>query len=419
MTERRDSTDPFPLPDSHEVQHHGQPVPFTQWIEEREQQLLSEPATAGNPWRTGYGTEAIGLAFSGGGIRSAAYCLGVMQTLVQHGWLKHIDYLSTVSGGGYIGTALNWYLRHTFEVDARKAGKAPASAGEQPAKSRPYGTHHDDFPFETEYGLGVLAAQMSGKRPETGVPGRGNRDLRRLEPLRHLRHSGRTMTPGGGLDGAALAAVMLRAISASVLTYGALMILIGALLHSSLVTVGGVPLPASAFDQVVPVGFSEAWAAPGALWLAGVCVLLGPLSWLVRRFRHPDPGAARQHDILEGTLVKIMIVLLVVGSLPLAVAGINILETRVGLGGATEAVVGAFSVVTGLLGAVGVFAGTNSGKARRLPLNVVAPIAGTLIVYGVLLFSFWASSPETGFVTGGLFGYNGGIEDMRSGAFRC
>jgi len=47
-----------------------------------------------------------GLALSGGGIRSASFCLGVMQALNAAGVLKTFDYLSTVSGGGYIGSSM-------------------------------------------------------------------------------------------------------------------------------------------------------------------------------------------------------------------------------------------------------------------------------------------------------------------------
>jgi MFS family permease len=43
-----------------------------------------------------------GLCFSGGGIRSATFCLGVLQALAEANKLKTFDYLSTVSGGGYI-----------------------------------------------------------------------------------------------------------------------------------------------------------------------------------------------------------------------------------------------------------------------------------------------------------------------------
>jgi hypothetical protein len=47
-----------------------------------------------------------GLAFSGGGIRSATFNLGILQALRELDLLRHFDYLSTVSGGGYIGAWL-------------------------------------------------------------------------------------------------------------------------------------------------------------------------------------------------------------------------------------------------------------------------------------------------------------------------
>lgn len=48
----------------------------------------------------------IGLALSGGGIRSATFCLGLLRGLAKNGLLPRFDYLSTVSGGGYVGAAL-------------------------------------------------------------------------------------------------------------------------------------------------------------------------------------------------------------------------------------------------------------------------------------------------------------------------
>src|SRR5262245_47439157 len=47
--------------------------------------------------------ELCGLAISGGGIRSATFALGVLQGLAATHMLPRFDYLSTVSGGGYIG----------------------------------------------------------------------------------------------------------------------------------------------------------------------------------------------------------------------------------------------------------------------------------------------------------------------------
>ena len=54
----------------------------------------------------------VGLALSGGGIRSATVCFGALQAFNKHKFLEKFDYLSTVSGGGFIGsfiTALSHY----------------------------------------------------------------------------------------------------------------------------------------------------------------------------------------------------------------------------------------------------------------------------------------------------------------------
>src|SRR5216684_7395 len=53
----------------------------------------------------------VGVCFSGGGIRSATFNLGVTTALAKNGYLKQIDYLSTVSGGGYIGSWLTAWIK--------------------------------------------------------------------------------------------------------------------------------------------------------------------------------------------------------------------------------------------------------------------------------------------------------------------
>ncbi|MGC3985898.1 MAG: hypothetical protein QM777_14925 [Pseudorhodoferax sp.] len=47
-----------------------------------------------------------GLALSGGGIRSATFCFGLLRALAREGLLLRFDLLSTVSGGGHIGGLL-------------------------------------------------------------------------------------------------------------------------------------------------------------------------------------------------------------------------------------------------------------------------------------------------------------------------
>jgi len=60
----------------------------------------------------------VGLAFSGGGIRSAALCSGVLRRLLQK--KANLDYLSCVSGGGYTGTAyLDWKYRNGKKDDPK------------------------------------------------------------------------------------------------------------------------------------------------------------------------------------------------------------------------------------------------------------------------------------------------------------
>ena len=60
--------------------------------------------------------DVVALALSGGGIRSASFSLGVLQALNEYKCLQRIDYLSTVSGGGYIGSALTATMTKTGGV---------------------------------------------------------------------------------------------------------------------------------------------------------------------------------------------------------------------------------------------------------------------------------------------------------------
>ncbi len=66
--------------------------------------------------------DAVGLAISGGGIRSATFSLGVVQYLARKGIIKSVDFVSTVSGGGYLGSFMSSYLN---DPDNAKAGLDP------------------------------------------------------------------------------------------------------------------------------------------------------------------------------------------------------------------------------------------------------------------------------------------------------
>jgi hypothetical protein len=76
----------------------------------------------------------VGLALSGGGIRSATTCLGVLQALSKMQILPLVDYLSTVSGGGYIGACLTSLLSLT-EHDVKRAPDASPRSWTPPGKA--------------------------------------------------------------------------------------------------------------------------------------------------------------------------------------------------------------------------------------------------------------------------------------------
>jgi hypothetical protein len=62
-------------------------------------------------------TPLSALCISGGGIRSATFALGAVQGLAEHGLLDRFDYLSTVSGGGYLGGWLTAWIHRAGGID--------------------------------------------------------------------------------------------------------------------------------------------------------------------------------------------------------------------------------------------------------------------------------------------------------------
>lgn len=124
--------------------------------------------------------DSVGLALSGGGVRSATFNLGLLQALDKHNILDRVDYLSTVSGGGYIGTALTRYLNTWPNGNAPTTSKPP-------------------FPFDRE-------------NPNKIVD--------------HIRSHASYLTPGCGLNRFALSAAILRGISINLFILGPIFLLL-------------------------------------------------------------------------------------------------------------------------------------------------------------------------------------------------
>ncbi|MGB0013188.1 MAG: hypothetical protein WBQ03_16380 [Candidatus Sulfotelmatobacter sp.] len=74
------------------------------------------PAPIADVYKRAADLGLMGLCFSGGGIRSATFNLGILQGLAELNLLRCFDYLSTVSGGGYIHQWFAaWSLRRGFD----------------------------------------------------------------------------------------------------------------------------------------------------------------------------------------------------------------------------------------------------------------------------------------------------------------
>lgn len=130
---------------------------------------------------------AMGLAFSGGGIRSATISLGVAQALARYRRLLDFDYLSTVSGGGYAGSFLtSLFLPESARGAANREPETPSAA--ELAEKR------------------VFAEQVLTEAPDVHeMAGRGHR-----QPIWWLREHSRYLAPNGATDFARAAFYMVR-----------------------------------------------------------------------------------------------------------------------------------------------------------------------------------------------------------------
>jgi predicted acylesterase/phospholipase RssA len=89
------------------------------------------PAARAQVLARAHKSKLAGLALSGGGVRSATFNLGVLQALGEAQLLRDFDYLSTVSGGGFIGGWLSKCIRERHgDVKAVEAMLTPGAAGD-------------------------------------------------------------------------------------------------------------------------------------------------------------------------------------------------------------------------------------------------------------------------------------------------
>ena len=107
----------------------------------------------------GLDAKRAALCLSGGGIRSATFALGVLQGLAKLGVLPQFHYLSTVSGGGYIGAWLTaWLHRSGNDVAAVATSLATIDAARKLAPEATPVSHLRDYSNYLAPRAGLLSA---------------------------------------------------------------------------------------------------------------------------------------------------------------------------------------------------------------------------------------------------------------------
>lgn len=321
---------------------------------ERSDDLVEQELTAIGSWleKTGHDKgNLMGLALSGGGIRSATFSLGVLQALARNNILRKLDYLSTVSGGGYIGSSLSWWL-----CQGKDTGLAP-----------------EDFPYGCD------------RTPDTET------DTPAQKRLRYLSQHGKYLTPGNGITLLSGIAIVLRAILLNLAVWLPVLVVIMALLiwvSSELGSSLAASLPA--WIPIFPLLHEKDFLFRSLLNFALLLTVLYALYCLFyslctaqargetssRRY-----GSRRQFERITGYGLAAVGALLVVGSLPVVA---HLLE---GYQGAT----GPVAVLVGIASTVRSFFKSGEKLRGMIPLGVQVSLGAVFLIYGLLLTAFSAS----------------------------
>ena len=151
----------FATADEIDAAEHAAILQRREAVAQEEERAQDPPARDPNEQTKPQVMNATGLCLSGGGIRSATFCLGIVQVLARKGLFSRFDYLSTVSGGGYLGSFLTAFLG------------TPPAASEGTAPPPPAG----------------ILATIKAAFPQYGG--------RESAAIRHLRNNSRYLLSGG------------------------------------------------------------------------------------------------------------------------------------------------------------------------------------------------------------------------------
>jgi hypothetical protein len=282
--------------------------------------------------------DALGLALSGGGIRSATFNLGILQALERVGLLRCIDYLSTVSGGGYIGSSLTWFM-----------SRLKASV----------------FPFDTN-------------NPVT--------DLLANRLLARFRAHGNYMTPGDGLTWWALIAAILIGIIVNLIVVIPIFFFIFWILGLGL---PGLPCFLDWLVGGVPYAKSEGPTWFTALLLLGMVAVLvslaaGVLFSLTTRFTAlRSCRVQRWMNKAMGWVLMYGVIGVVVGTIPIVT-----MMLKIHLPGWIHSAMSSISLV-GILSIWGGVTGKKHGNEAKGVRSFLLSLGLSLLMYGIFLWLYY------------------------------
>jgi hypothetical protein len=302
-----------------------------------------------------------GLALSGGGIRSASFCMGVVQQLHVAGVIDRLHYMSTVSGGGYVGASLSWFL-----------------AQEADANGNRFGTERNNFPFCGGEAAAVrIAAQAPANLNAAPVDGR--------QVLDYIRQRSSYLNPGAGFTIVSAIAIVLRSVLPSVF--------------------GFILLVAAAFGLLIPTRLLErrvdslpdfpsslaflGWLHWPSLIALSLLLLIGA-SIILYSFFTALPGAAkiaydgrRAYQLLAGKALALAIGLFL---LDLLLYLIDLISAR----GLPVVALGGASTGLGALGGIATRAAKSipSNLIMRAVMAILPPVALFLLLTGLGLLAY-------------------------------
>lgn len=232
---------------------------------------------------------SMGIAFSGGGIRSATLSLGVAQALARHDRLLDFDYCSTVSGGGYFGSFLcSLFLPET----ARGPDAQRGDASEDEAREKAL--------------FADVALKAKVRETTINYQGQAGSSVTR-NPLWWLREHSRYLAPNGTSDYLAAATYMIRNWLALIYVFAlpvALASLVLIMSRYALLTgklQGWIP-SGGPMDAASPVG----WKLSPLVFPAALCLFLTLASsvsyWLSEYMSLGASKLRRRMDGLGGKL---------------------------------------------------------------------------------------------------------------------